>query len=482
MPSEKERVLRRFFLNKIFKKNNKDLDKNCEDIEEDFEPLDVDKFIESVENGELFDEKNNGNNRLVFANSKQPADETVSFDKTEELSNELINLYKFAEQNVMKFSRLEWFSFVTKSAETIKNFCCQLMNIPADVIELKYYCSKDMYKRAIENGEEHFSIETSIEDGSLALAQRECDSEGNSKFFLNINIETPMRLYVNGFPEIFATLFHEMWHLKEFYEEAQAYGEEQESQECFVEDVVKIIKDYQEQGLSVEEIKEEFERHGMMIDLKEINEEEEILLNGGESGDAEEDCQNKDDFRSRYERCIAYNNDIFTWSANDGERRADKFAYVMLRTLMKEAGAIRQMRTSYNFSGLFRKLHHTFSRIYVPVRAVYKALFNVNVPEVVYVNEETGEDFIAKKLRFESIERASELNKSLMKSNAYEMNEFFNQVGRTDLEGLEKIQDMFEKRNFRTVKKILEADDQIDGMERQMEDMQEDMEGETFTL
>ena len=41
---------------------------------------------------------------------------------------------------------------------------------------------------------------------------------------------------------------------------------------------------------------------------------------------------------------------------------------------------------------------------------------------------------------------------------------------------------MFAKRNFRTIKKIVEADDQLDNMEDQLDDMQEDMEGETFTL
>lgn len=398
------------------------------------------------------------------------------------MSEELINLYKFAEQNVMKFSRLDWFSFVTKSSQVVKDFCCHLMNIPSNEIELKYYCSKDMYERAIERDEEYFSIETSVEDGSLALAQREYAGDGNYKYFLNINVETPMRLHVSGFPEIFSTLFHEMWHLKEFYEEAQECNENAELQESFVEDVVEIIKSYQEKGLSVEEIVEEFEKRGMIINLKEIDEEGEILLDDTEAESGEIDCQNKDSFRSRYERCIAYNNDVFTWSANGGECRADKFAFMMLRTLMKEADALHEMRRSYNFSSLYRKLHHTFSRVYVPVRAVYRALFNVNVPNAVYVNESTGEDFIAKKLKIESIERASELNKHLMRSNAYEMNEFYKQVGRTDFAGMDKIQDMFEKRNFRTIKKILEADDQIEGMEQQLDEMQEDMEGETFTL
>ena len=69
-----------------------------------------------------------------------------------------------------------------------------------------------------------------------------------------------------------------------------------------------------------------------------------------------------------------------------------------------------------------------------------------------------------------------------MQSKAFELNEFHNQFGRTDDEGLGRIQDMFAKRNFRTIKKIVEADDQLDNMEEQLEDMQEDMEGETFTL
>lgn len=485
MPSKKEQVIRNFF----FKKRDKNVDKNVDienaELEEDFEPLDVEKFIKSVESGEYFSEESYEGDGADINNFELSNVDGLEMRAAAEVrEQELIQLYQFVEQHVMEFSRSEWYSFVTKAAQTVRDFCCYAMKIDPNLIELRYYCSNTLYEKAVVKNEDNFFVETNVQDGSLALAEVGYDFDGNVKYSLSINIETPMRGFVSTFPDMFATLFHEMWHLKEFYEENQEKDNSVELQKSFVESVVDLVEEYQEKGLSNEEIKTELEKQGLKVDLKMIDDQGETsFADEQDEYQFDENKRDEDSFRSRFERCVAYNNDIYTWGANGGECRADKFAYLMLRTLMKDADANPKLRRIFRRAGRYKMAHHTFSRVYVPVRAAYRALFNVNVPEATNFDQTLiGNEFIAKYISPESIKRASELDKALMQSKAFELNEFHNQFGRTDDEGLWKIQEMLAKRNFRTVKKIIEAADQIDDMEEQLEDMQEDMEGETFTL
>lgn len=480
MSNEKEQFLRKYFFKKAKKDVNVEIDSEVKENEEDDELFDVDEFIKSVESGENFDEEKNNSKTLDFDGLNLAVPEELNFEeKTEFLSCQLINLYKFAEKHSLDFSRLDWYSFVTKTAQAVKAFCCHKMGIDPEIIELKYFCSNTLYKNAIQKNEDEFFDETNVEDGSRAFAQRQYDQDGKVHYSLNINIETPMRSYVGLFPEVFSTFFHEMWHLKEFYEEEQEQESSMEMQKNFLESVVGFVEEYKEKGYSIEEIKTELEKQGIRVNL-EVSDEEAFEEEQEDSDEAEYE---KDSFRSRFERCKAYNNDIYTWSADGGECRADAFAHTMLCSLMKDADAIRSVRMMFGLSGLRKKVHHTFSRVYVPVRAAYRALFNVNVPQNESACDEiTGDDFVAKEIRVESIERASELNKPLMQARSYELSEFHRQYEKTDLKGMEKIHDMFAKRNFRTVKKIIEADDQMDNIQQQFEDMQEDMEGETFTL
>ena len=503
MSDKKEHMIRNFF----FKKRDKNVDRNFEKIEEvdndleknvdenvdieneqleeEFEPFDVDEFIKSVESGEYFSEENYKGNGADIDNFELSDVDGLEMRAAAEIrEKELIQLYQFAEQHVMEFSRSEWYSFVTKAARVVRDFCCYAMKIDPNLIELRYYCSNTLYEKAVVKNEDNFFVETNVQDGSLALAEVGYDFNGNVKYLLSINIKTPMRAFVSTFPDMFATLFHEMWHLKEFYEENQEKDHSAELQKSFVESVVDLVEEYQEKGLSNEEIKTELEKQGLKVDLEMIDDQGETsLADDQDEHEFDENERDEDSFRSRFERCVAYYNDIYTWGANGGECRADKFAYLMLRTLMKDADANPKLRRIFRRAGRYKMAHHAFSRVYVPVRAAYRALFNVNVPEAVNFDQTLiGNEFIAKYISPESIKRASELDKALMQSKAFELNEFHNQFGRTDDEGLGRIQDMFAKRNFRTIKKIVEADDQLDNMEEQLEDMQEDMEGETFTL
>lgn len=493
MLNGKESALRNFFAKRAGNVGKE----VAENVDENVDEIVAENVAENVIANNSFDVKNffneldkKGAEEVKCFNGDQLNFDEIKFedvsfldfeDACEIKAQEVVEMYKIAESHCYNFSRLEWYAFITKTAQAVINLCCQIMKIDPKIIKLRYYCSNSVLEKVTENGDEDFSTDGRLQNSAVAFALMEIGKDGVPRYSLNINVDSPMRSSVGYYPEIFATLFHEMWHLKEYYDGQQEYLEMAEEQKNFVENVVDSVKELKAKGLSLDEIERELKKKGMPVALESVDDDEGIVLDDGDEFGVEFDDE-KDGFRSRFERCVDYSNDALTWSANPGERRADAFGYAMLRAIMDEADENPVQKRIFNKAGRMSTLHHLFSSGYVPVRAFFRALFNVNVPEKREAEDAaTLGGLAAKYVRLASIEHAGKNNKPLMWTKGFEKREVYDYIDDSNLGNWEEIKDEFFKRNFRTVKKIVEADNYFDNVER-LEKQFEKVSEEDFVL
>ena len=481
MGKNKEEALKNYFLKKAYKKK---------DNNDDFY---LASYIDMATGKVVYNDYELGIDDFNFEDvSELPRDKAI-----EVTGVELKSIFEMGLNESGNFSRRDWFFYIIKSARAVSNFCCAVMGVDPNSVNIQYYGSDKGYKvidldeknnikdlevankqnnsevngesvsqesvanqteKLIANNQELEEGEIQIQDFIDEAYTAGYLENGKPMFYIGINIAYPMGTSVGRIPDIFCTFFHEMWHVKEYNDKLISLTAEADKITGTDNLVVKEYESSEFEDKTLENANDETKKNFIK------------------------------QFIDRYKRCAAYSVDYRTWSSNLSERRADLFGTRMTKLFLDDIGADKDIRKAFLHDRKQVMNEHDINSVYVPIRAAIKALLNIDVPEEMndsdYFAQEVAED---ERVSLLSIEKATELNPDLMDQEGFENNDYHNPLEMTEqtAENQREIYKEFLKKNFEAVNKIMEQNEEclnIEYMEEDYENNREDMEAGMYLL